>query len=317
MEVWIKKLQKNAKINTRNQSASLKNLETQIEQLTKEIHSDKTLSSSSEQIKIVTADHETSGLNKLHGVSFISEPESDTPEILQHQLPPKELNPGSFTLPYMIGKFNFYAMADLGASINVMPRSIFEHLHLADLKKTNMLCEIADMSKKEPLGIVKNILVKIDKFLFPSDFVILDNTSSETIILGRPFLATIHAEIDVFTGKISLRINEDRISFDTMRNDHNYTYPSGKFFMVNSGLIKSPAQSNNQNDYKESGNWDNRSPNLDDWEPKKRKINLDKNVPRAHFYNPIKNIKKQTKLWPSCNPGKKMCDDGGRNLWGI
>ncbi|GKE62483.1 hypothetical protein Tco_1512850 [Tanacetum coccineum] len=63
----------------RNQSASLKNLETQIEQLTKEIHSHKTLNSSSEQIKTVTADQETSGLSKLHGVSFISRPESDTP----------------------------------------------------------------------------------------------------------------------------------------------------------------------------------------------------------------------------------------------
>ncbi|GJY97148.1 DNA-binding pseudobarrel domain-containing protein [Tanacetum coccineum] len=119
IELWIKKLQENAEVNTRNQRASLQNLETQIEQLTKEIHSDKTLSSSLEQIKIVTTDHETSGLNKLHGVSFISGLESDTPEVLQHQLPSKELNPGSFTLPYTIGKFNFYAMADLGASINV------------------------------------------------------------------------------------------------------------------------------------------------------------------------------------------------------
>ncbi|GJY40652.1 reverse transcriptase domain-containing protein [Tanacetum coccineum] len=285
IEVWIKKLQENAEINTRNQSVSLKNLETQIGQLTKEIHSNKTLSSSLEQIKIVTVDHETSGLNKLHGVSFISGPESDTPEVLQHQLPPKELNPGSFTLPCTIGKFNFYAMADLGASINVMPRSIFEHLHLTNLKKTNMLCEMADMSKKAPLGIVENVLVKIDKFLFLYDFVIIDNTPSETTIIGRPFLATIHAEIDVFAGKISLGINKDSISFDTMRKDHNYMNPSDFFFMIRP---QSPTQSNNQIDYEESGNWENRSPNLDDREPKKRKINLDKNVPRAYFYNHIK-----------------------------
>ncbi|GJW98141.1 reverse transcriptase domain-containing protein [Tanacetum coccineum] len=251
MDVWIKKLQENAEINTRNQSISLKNLETQIEQLTKEIHSDKTLNSSYEQIKTVTDDQETSGLNKLHGVSFILGPESDTPEVLQHKLPPKELNSGSFTHPCMIGKFNFYAMVNLGASINVMPRSIFEHLHLTNIKKTNMLCEMADMSKKAPLGIVENILVKIDKFLFPSDFVIIDNTPSETTILGRPFLATIHAEINVFAGKISLGINEDRISFDTMRKDHNYTNPSEIKFMVRP---QSPAQSNNQIDYKESGN---------------------------------------------------------------
>ncbi|GKB51677.1 reverse transcriptase domain-containing protein [Tanacetum coccineum] len=314
MEVWIKKLQENVEINTRNQNASLKNLEIQIEQLTKEIHSDKTLSSPSEQIKTVTADQETFGLNKLHEVSYISGPESDTPKVLQHQLSPKELNSGSFPLLCTIGKFNFYAMADLGASINVMPRSIFEHLHLTDIKKTNMLCEMADMSKKAPLRIVENVLVKINKFLLPFDFIILDNTPSETTILGRPFLATIHAEIDVFARKISLGINEDRISFDTMRKDHDYTNPSEIFFMVRP---QSPSQSNNQIDYEESGNWDSRSPNFDDREPKKRKINLDENVPRAHFCNPIKqNIKEQTKIWPSCDLDKKMCD-GGVEICGV
>ncbi|GJX24049.1 hypothetical protein Tco_0228494 [Tanacetum coccineum] len=128
MEVWIKKLQENADINARNQSASLKNLETQIEQLTKEIHLDKSLSSSSGQIKTVTADQEAHVLNNLHGVPFIYEIEDDTPEVLQHQLPPKELNLGSFTLPCIIGNLNYYAMADL------------------------------DMSKMAPMGIVENIL---------------------------------------------------------------------------------------------------------------------------------------------------------------
>ncbi|GJT62647.1 reverse transcriptase domain-containing protein [Tanacetum coccineum] len=289
MEVWIKKLQENAEINNRNQNASLKNLETHIEQLAKEIHSDKTLSLSSGQIKIITIDQETFVLNKLHGESFISE--TETPEALQHQLPPKELNPGSFTLHCTIGKFNFYSMDDLCASINVMPRSIFEHLHLTNLKKTNMLCEIADMSKKAPLGIVENVLVKINKFLFLSDFVIIDNTLSETIILRRPFFATIHAKIDVFAGNFSLGFNEDRISFDVIKKDQDFTNLSERMFMVNSGLIsrpQSPAQSNNKIDYDESCNWDDRSPNLGDQNHKKRKINLDENVHRAHFYNPIK-----------------------------
>ncbi|GKB88460.1 reverse transcriptase domain-containing protein, partial [Tanacetum coccineum] len=314
MEVRIKKLQENAEINTRNQSSSLKNLETQIEQLTKEIHSDKTLDSSSEQIKTITADQETFRPNKLHGVSFILDPESDATEVLQHQLSCKELNPGNFTLPYAIGNFNFYAMADLGASINVMPRSIFEHLHLTNLRKTNMLCEMADMSKKAPLGLVENVIVKIGKFLFFSDFIIIDNTPSETTILGRPFSATIRVEIDVFARKISLEINEDRISFDSMRNNHKYTNPSERIFMVRP---QSPAQSKNQIDYEESGNWDNRSPNLDDREPKKQKFELDKNFSRAHFCSLIKqNIKEQTKMWPSCAPDKKMCD-GGVEICGV
>ncbi|GJV83800.1 phospholipase-like protein, partial [Tanacetum coccineum] len=201
-----------------------------------------------------------------------------------------------------------------GASINVMPRSIFEHLQLTNLKKTNMLYEMEDMSKKEPLGIVENILVKIDKFLFPFDFVVIDNTPSETTILGRLFLAAIHAEIDVFATKFSLGINDDRISFDMMRKDHNFTNPFEKKFMVNSGLNnrpQSPTQSNNRNNYEESGNWHDRSLNLGDRNHKKRKINLDENVPRAHFCNPIKqNIREQTKMWPSCDPNKKLCDGG-------
>ncbi|GJR48492.1 reverse transcriptase domain-containing protein [Tanacetum coccineum] len=183
------------------EESARRNIEMEIEQLAKEFCSDKTLDSSSEQIKTITADQETSGLNKLYGVSFISDPENDATEVLQHQLPHKKLNTGNFTLPSTIGKFNFYAMTDLDASINVMPRSIFEHFHLTSLRKTNMLCEMADMSKKAPLGIVENVLVRIGKFLFLSDFVIIDNTPSETTILGRPFLATIRAEIDVFAGK--------------------------------------------------------------------------------------------------------------------
>nr|GEW64576.1 hypothetical protein [Tanacetum cinerariifolium] len=98
----------------------------------------------------ITADQEAPVLNNLHGVSFIFEIENDTPKVLQHQLPPKELNPGSFTLPCMIGNFNFYAIADL------------------------------DMSKMARLWIVENLLVRIDKFLFPSNFVIIDNTPTET-----------------------------------------------------------------------------------------------------------------------------------------
>ncbi|GKA28370.1 phospholipase-like protein [Tanacetum coccineum] len=87
------------------------------------------------------------------------------------------------------------ALPYLGASVNIMPRSIFEHLKVANLKKIDMLVEMTDMSRKVPLGIVENTLVKINKFLFPSDFVIIDmlGEPNETMILERPFLTTIHA----------------------------------------------------------------------------------------------------------------------------
>ncbi|GKF49230.1 putative ribonuclease H-like domain-containing protein, partial [Tanacetum coccineum] len=121
-------------------------------------------------------------------------------KVLRCQLPPKELNPGSFTLPCTIESLNFHAMADLGASVNVIPKSIFKYLKLANLKKTDMLVEIADMTKRAPIEIVENVLIKINKFLFPSDFMVIDmlNKHNETLILERPFLATIHAEIDVY-----------------------------------------------------------------------------------------------------------------------
>nr|GFA80425.1 hypothetical protein [Tanacetum cinerariifolium] len=75
------------------------------------------------------------------------------------QLPPKKLNPRSFTLPCTIGSFNFYAMKDLGTSLNSMPVSIFEHLKLANLKKPDMLVEMTVMTKKAPLGIVGNEMI--------------------------------------------------------------------------------------------------------------------------------------------------------------
>ncbi|GJV37932.1 phospholipase-like protein [Tanacetum coccineum] len=77
-----------------------------------------------------------------------------------NKLPPNEIHPGSFTLPCTIDNLNLYAMAYLGASVNVMPKLIFKHLKLASLKETSMVVEMADMKKKAPLGIVENILVR-------------------------------------------------------------------------------------------------------------------------------------------------------------
>ncbi|GJY48109.1 hypothetical protein Tco_0438065 [Tanacetum coccineum] len=121
-------------INTRNQSASLKNLETQIEQLTKELKArttNGTPSSSVVECKVVNNDHETQhrpiSSRKLNGK------EDWTTKDIQCQLPPKELNLGNFTLPCTIGNFNFYGMTDLGASVNVMHRNTFEYLRLINL----------------------------------------------------------------------------------------------------------------------------------------------------------------------------------------
>ncbi|GJZ41103.1 retrovirus-related pol polyprotein from transposon TNT 1-94 [Tanacetum coccineum] len=99
------------------------------------------------------------------------------------------------------------ALADLGASINVMPLSMFKRLGLRNPRPVNMVIEMADRSMQSPKGIVENILVKIHKFIFLVDFVILDIVKDKKvpIILGRPMLATAHARIDVFWRKNLVR----------------------------------------------------------------------------------------------------------------
>ncbi|GJZ28031.1 hypothetical protein Tco_0572678 [Tanacetum coccineum] len=158
MEVWIKKLQENTKINTRNQDASLKNLETHIEQITRELCSRK---EKSKQAKVFTIKNEGPSspkkLKNLHGISFLSDSQEEN---TNDPLPTKEANLGHFMLPCTISNFNFYAMADLGASVNVLPRNIFEYLELTNLSEIEMLVEIADLRKKAPLGIVRDILVE-------------------------------------------------------------------------------------------------------------------------------------------------------------
>ncbi|GJV22994.1 copia protein [Tanacetum coccineum] len=109
-------------------------------------------------------------------------------------------------------------------------------LMLTGLKKTSMVVEMADMTKKAPLGIVENIPVKIDKFLFHSNFVVIDMLEgpNETMLLGRPFFATIHAQIDVFRGEISLGIGNEKVKFDTNGEICHSRGPHEKIYMASS-----------------------------------------------------------------------------------
>ncbi|XP_048231755.1 uncharacterized protein LOC125370421 [Ricinus communis] len=137
--------------------------------------------------------------------------------IFQNKLPEKKHNPRSFTIPYVIGDLTISdALADLGASINVMPYNLFAKLGLGETELTRMSIELADRLVKHPRGIVENVLVKVDKFIFPVDFVILDvdGKSSVPLILGRPFLTTSRAIIDVCDGKLELRVEDETVTFD-------------------------------------------------------------------------------------------------------
>ena len=90
-------------------------------------------------------------------------------------------------------------MCDLGASINLMPLSIFRRLGLGEALLTIVTLQLADRSLKHPRWVIEDVLVKVDKFIFPTDFIVLDMEEDKEIpiILGRPFLVTGRAVIDV------------------------------------------------------------------------------------------------------------------------
>ncbi|GJV62964.1 DNA-directed DNA polymerase [Tanacetum coccineum] len=120
--------------------------------------------------------------------------------VLLNKLPSKEKDPRSFIIPCDIGQLHINnALADLGASISLMPYTMYEKLGLGEPKATRMSLELADRSIQYPRGIIKNVLIKVDKFILLIDFVILDMPEYSTvlIILGRPLLETARATIDV------------------------------------------------------------------------------------------------------------------------
>ncbi|XP_048229083.1 uncharacterized protein LOC125369853 [Ricinus communis] len=142
--------------------------------------------------------------------------------MFQSKIPVKRRDPGSFTIPCLIGdKLKLLALADLGASINLMASSLFKELGLSTSKltPTRMSIQLADRTVKYPKGIIEDVLVRVDKFIFPVDFVVMDmnGESDVPLILGRPFLAISKALIDN-SGKLKLRVDDESITFDLTKS---------------------------------------------------------------------------------------------------
>ncbi|XP_061376347.1 uncharacterized protein LOC133318377 [Gastrolobium bilobum] len=141
--------------------------------------------------------------------------------IIQKKPPPKLKDPGSFSIPIEIGNIEVgKALCDLGASINLMPLSMCRALGIKELKPTTVSLQLADRSIRRPDGVIEDVLVKIDKFIFPAYFVVL-NMEEDTeipLLLGRPFLAILKAIIDVEQGKLMLRVNEETVTIDVFES---------------------------------------------------------------------------------------------------
>ncbi|XP_016195516.1 uncharacterized protein LOC107636529 [Arachis ipaensis] len=147
--------------------------------------------------------------------------------LIQKKMPLKMPDPGSFLIPCTIGTMTFEkALCNLGSSINLMPLSMMKKLGIQEVLPTRISLEMADMSLKRADGMVENVLVKVENLYLPANFVIFDTGEDrdDSIILGRPFLATAKALIDVEKGELVLKLQEDHILLN-IPNPHS---PSDK-----------------------------------------------------------------------------------------
>ena len=136
---------------------------------------------------------------------------SNVSSIISCQIPAKYKDPGCPTISIVIGDQTIHkALLDLGASVNLLPYSVYETLGLGELKPTRTILQLADHSTRAPRGIVEDVLIKVGEFIYPVDFVVLETESvanSEIqipVILGRPFLATSNALINCRNGMLKL-----------------------------------------------------------------------------------------------------------------
>nr|GEV13685.1 reverse transcriptase domain-containing protein [Tanacetum cinerariifolium] len=136
--------------------------------------------------------------------------------MLLKKLPEKLGDSGKFLIPCDFpGMEICHALADLGASINIMPLSIWKKLSLPELTPTRMTLELVDRSITRPKGVAKDVFVKVGNFHFLTDFVVVDFEADprEPLILGRSFLRTGRALIDVYGEEITLRVNDESLTF--------------------------------------------------------------------------------------------------------
>ncbi|XP_017972532.1 PREDICTED: uncharacterized protein LOC108661151 [Theobroma cacao] len=137
--------------------------------------------------------------------------------IIQNKLPSKLKDPGSFCIPCTIGSFKISkALCDLGASVSIMPLSIARKLGFQEIQPTTVTLQLVDRTIKHLVRIIEDVLLKVWHLYIPVDSIVLEIEDDVEIllILGRPFLATTGALIDVKNGKITFRVGEEEVIFN-------------------------------------------------------------------------------------------------------
>jgi len=132
--------------------------------------------------------------------------------------PPSKLgDPGSFAIPCVIGSETIdKALCDLGASVSLLPLSLFKRIGIGELKPSEMILKLADHSTIQIVGFVEDIPIKIEGIYIPTDFVVVDIPEDKDvpIILGRPFLATAGSIVDVKNGRIVFQVSDEMVGFE-------------------------------------------------------------------------------------------------------
>nr|GEU57837.1 reverse transcriptase domain-containing protein [Tanacetum cinerariifolium] len=145
--------------------------------------------------------------------------------VILKKLPEKLRDPRKFLILCGFNEFKCKSLADLGASINLMPPSVWKKLGLLELISTRMALELANRATCTPAGIARDVFVLVGKFTFPVDFVVIDYKSDPRVplILGRPFLQTAHALIDVHGKETILRDGDERLTLNMRHETLSYS----------------------------------------------------------------------------------------------
>ncbi|XP_024969653.1 uncharacterized protein LOC112509016 [Cynara cardunculus var. scolymus] len=141
--------------------------------------------------------------------------------LLTNKIPPKLKDPKSFTIPCSIGgKEIRKALCDLGTSINLMPLFVVNTLGIGEARPTIVTLQLANKSIVYPKGKIEDVLVQVYKLIFPVDFIILDFEADKDIpvMLERPFLATGRTLIDVHKGELTMRLQDQKVTFNVFNS---------------------------------------------------------------------------------------------------
>ncbi|XP_058742365.1 uncharacterized protein LOC131614837 [Vicia villosa] len=209
--------------NQKNTDASIRNLETQVGQIAKQLSEQQrgTFSATTqvnpkETCNAIMTKGDDIGQDKVGENSKSIMVDKNPEQRKRKEEEENNADPGKVTLPVTIGNIYFdNALVDLGSSVNLLPLSAVKKIKDLHLNPTTMKLQLADKSTTKPIGVMKEVMVKLEDFRFSTDFVVIsmNNDEDSPPILGRPFIKAARMMIDVDEGKMKVRFKDEEVNF--------------------------------------------------------------------------------------------------------